>query len=149
MYKGICILFLLGSFATYGNPLSDELDKIVKKNLPRSSVAIVFKDLNTNKILYQRNGNTLMNPASNIKLFTTAAALFKLKKDFSYQTALYSDGSAYFIKFTGAPDFRHEDLQRFLNAIVEKEGKKIKADIFIDDSQFSRPTMNLGYLMMI
>lgn len=49
-------------------------------------------DLNTGDTLYTRNEKLSMMPASNNKLYTTAAALDLLGPDFRYETPYYTDG---------------------------------------------------------
>ena len=49
-------------------------------------------DLETGEVLYERNAGRRFVPASNMKLFTTAAALDALGPDFRYTTELYAEG---------------------------------------------------------
>ena len=49
-------------------------------------------DLNTGRRLYESNAYGRFIPASNMKLFTTAAALDALGPQFRYSTRLYADG---------------------------------------------------------
>lgn len=49
-------------------------------------------DLETGEVLYERNAARRFVPASNMKLFTTAAALDALGADFRYETRLFADG---------------------------------------------------------
>ncbi len=50
-------------------------------------------DLNTGAPLFSRNARTSMMPASNTKLYTTAAALELMGAEFRYQTRLWTTGS--------------------------------------------------------
>jgi D-alanyl-D-alanine carboxypeptidase/D-alanyl-D-alanine-endopeptidase (penicillin-binding protein 4) len=58
----------------------------------RSNIGIVIKS-DDGRIVYQRNQNKLLKPASNLKLVTSAIALEKLGPDFRYETQLYLDGT--------------------------------------------------------
>ena len=49
-------------------------------------------DLETGDVLYERNASKRFVPASNMKLFTTAAVLDALGPDFRYETRLYANG---------------------------------------------------------
>ena len=49
---------------------------------------IQVMDLDTGKILYQRNSGKLFVPASNLKLFTAALALFRLGPDYRFRTRI-------------------------------------------------------------
>jgi serine-type D-Ala-D-Ala carboxypeptidase/endopeptidase (penicillin-binding protein 4) len=55
-------------------------------------LGIHVESLKTGQVLYSRNGDNLFVPASNAKLFTTAAALTVLSPTFTYVTELWSDG---------------------------------------------------------
>lgn len=54
---------------------------------------IVVAQLPNDKTLYSRNGEHMFQPASNLKLFTTAAALEKLGPDFTCLTTVESDSA--------------------------------------------------------
>ncbi|MBI5115476.1 D-alanyl-D-alanine carboxypeptidase/D-alanyl-D-alanine-endopeptidase [Candidatus Poribacteria bacterium] len=54
--------------------------------------AVEVVSLDTGDTLYQKNPHQLMIPASNIKLFTTAAALYYLGPGFTTRTSFYYDG---------------------------------------------------------
>ncbi|GIV61352.1 MAG: peptidase M15 [Rhodothermaceae bacterium] len=49
-------------------------------------------DLTDGTVVYERNARRSFIPASNTKLYTTAAALEQLGPDYRYQTVLYADG---------------------------------------------------------
>ena len=54
---------------------------------------IMVQSAETGEILYQHNANTLMMPASNEKIPTSAAALVRLGPDFRYETKIYATGT--------------------------------------------------------
>lgn len=53
---------------------------------------VVVQDARTGAVLYARNADRSFVPASNTKLFTTAAALDQLGADFRYRTEVYAFG---------------------------------------------------------
>ncbi|HET6567721.1 MAG TPA: D-alanyl-D-alanine carboxypeptidase/D-alanyl-D-alanine-endopeptidase [Rhodothermales bacterium] len=71
--------------------LSDRIDRIVD-NTDTAIWSIYVKDLQTGRVLYSKNANLPVMPASNEKLFTTATALEALGADFRYRTRLLFDG---------------------------------------------------------
>ena len=74
--------------------LRAELDEIF--NEPAFSNAywgVVVQSLKNGEYLYSRNPHKNFIPASNMKLFTTAAALIKLGPEFRYRTQFYADSS--------------------------------------------------------
>jgi D-alanyl-D-alanine carboxypeptidase/D-alanyl-D-alanine-endopeptidase (penicillin-binding protein 4) len=74
--------------------LKIELDQIF--NEPAFSNAywgVVIQSLKNGEYLYCRNAHKNFIPASNMKLFTTAAALVKLGPEYRYCTKFYTNGS--------------------------------------------------------
>lgn len=55
-------------------------------------VGIHIEDYQTGRIIYSLNAHTLLMPASNMKLFTTTAALAQLGPNYRYTTSLFTDG---------------------------------------------------------
>ncbi|MBN1542181.1 D-alanyl-D-alanine carboxypeptidase/D-alanyl-D-alanine-endopeptidase [candidate division KSB1 bacterium] len=53
---------------------------------------VAIRSLETGQVLYQHNADKGFMPASNMKLFTTAAALIKLGPEFHYQTDILALG---------------------------------------------------------
>lgn len=71
-----------------------QLDDIFNDpNFSSSNWGIVIKSLETGEYLYKRNEDKLFMPASNLKLFTTAAGLLLLGEDYSYKTSVYLNGT--------------------------------------------------------
>jgi D-alanyl-D-alanine carboxypeptidase/D-alanyl-D-alanine-endopeptidase (penicillin-binding protein 4) len=70
--------------------IAELLDPIVRRRGGRIGVAVYAADLGNP--LYLHNADLPMTPASNMKLYTTAAALDRLGPDFQYTTSLYADG---------------------------------------------------------
>jgi D-alanyl-D-alanine carboxypeptidase/D-alanyl-D-alanine-endopeptidase (penicillin-binding protein 4) len=54
---------------------------------------VAIQSLDNGQVIYERNAEKLLMPASNMKLITGAAALKKLGSDFHYQTTVQTDGS--------------------------------------------------------
>ncbi len=57
-----------------------------------ANFGILIEDVLTREIIYSRNPYKLFMPASNMKIFTTAAATALLGPDYRYSTRLYMDG---------------------------------------------------------
>ncbi len=64
---------------------------IAESTSPNSLWSVVLKDTSYN-VLLEINGNSLVRPASNIKLLTSAAILDQLSPDYRLHTDLYIDG---------------------------------------------------------
>jgi len=74
--------------------LDRRIDKILAaSDVQRGSWGIQVVELASGKLLYERDADHLFIPASNMKMFTTAAALEKLGPDYVFHTTAESDAS--------------------------------------------------------
>ena len=72
--------------------LNARLDQILRSSAAsRGFWGIEVAELPTGKVLFNRDAQHLFHPASNMKLFTTAAALEKLGPSFVFRTTVESD----------------------------------------------------------
>ena len=92
-------LFALSPFLAHAQATSDAtaLGALIDAQLDASAFDDAYwgayvVDLTDGRVLYDRNGARRFIPASNMKLFSTAAAIDALGKDFRYDTHLYADG---------------------------------------------------------
>lgn len=67
--------------------------KFEDPNFFNANWGVVIQSLQMGEMIYQRNEQKSFMPASNMKLFTTAAALTSLTPDFRYTTTLIANGS--------------------------------------------------------
>jgi len=73
--------------------VQEDLDKLLSKKLNRvGRWGVAVMSLEDGSLIYQHNSDSRFIPASNTKLFTTAAALEKLGPEYSYQTEIYACG---------------------------------------------------------
>src|SRR5690242_3673999 len=64
-----------------------------QSDLARGFWGIEVVSLQNGKVLYSQNADKLFTPASNTKLFTTAAALALIGPDYKFRTTIESNGS--------------------------------------------------------
>jgi D-alanyl-D-alanine carboxypeptidase/D-alanyl-D-alanine-endopeptidase (penicillin-binding protein 4) len=57
-----------------------------------TTIGLLVQSLDTGEILYRRNAEKVLIPASNEKIPTSSVALMKFGPDFCYQTNLYTNG---------------------------------------------------------
>ncbi|RLD15682.1 D-alanyl-D-alanine carboxypeptidase/D-alanyl-D-alanine-endopeptidase [candidate division KSB1 bacterium] len=62
-------------------------------SLANAHIGIYVESLKDGQIIFENNPFKLMVPASNMKLFTTSAALVNLGPDFRFQTPVYATGA--------------------------------------------------------
>ena len=137
--------------------LASTIDQLFEQEKYQNAIwAAKVIDLSTGETLYERNAEVSLMPASNAKLYTSAAALDILGPSFKYETVLYADGPIVqgvlegnlFVRGSGDPSIggryyededptqAFRDLARALRAdgIRVIDGNIIGDDNFMDDA---------------
>lgn len=117
-------------------------------------------DLQTGRTLYSRNARKNLIPASNAKLFTTAAALEHLGPDFRFETVVYAHGNVrgdtlfgdIVIRGAGDPSLsdRYVDdplvvLRSWADSLRSNGVGVVAGDIVGDDRLFDDQRLGLGW----
>lgn len=63
---------------------------IARPEFASSMLAVKIASLDTGRVIYEENANKWLQPASNLKLYTIAAALDRLSPDFRFVTSVYA-----------------------------------------------------------
>ncbi|MBI3815878.1 MAG: D-alanyl-D-alanine carboxypeptidase/D-alanyl-D-alanine-endopeptidase [Nitrospinae bacterium] len=121
--------------------------------LKDSKVGIKIVSLDTGEVVYERNSDGLLMPASNMKLITTAAALSKLRPDYKFKTIVAHDGERegnvihgnLYIKGYGDPKLVTEELLLIVRNMKNLGIKVISGDIIADDSFFDSERIGNGW----
>ncbi|MFO0620495.1 MAG: D-alanyl-D-alanine carboxypeptidase/D-alanyl-D-alanine-endopeptidase [Polyangia bacterium] len=126
--------------------LEQRIELLLGTILPgRNRIGIAVLDLDSGQLIYGRNADLQLNIASNVKLFTTAAALTLLGPEYRFKTVLYGDRDKtdkagewknLFLRGYGDPWLSTEDLWKLTNELTVRGVKRIKGDVIIDDSFF-------------
>ncbi len=129
-------------------PLQEQIISIINSYpaMHEIKTGVYAVSLKTGKILVDFHGDKLFIPASNQKLFTTAAALAKLGPDFSFPTIIYAnhlpkDGlitGHLYLKGYGDPFLVNEELWELARQIKLAGVRKITGDLIFDDSYFAQ-----------
>ena len=133
------ILWLAGHTAM-ATHLQGTVDSIINHVDPSINMGMVVVDLNTGETLYQRNPNQVLIPASNMKLFSEAAALLALGPDYRFQNQLTTDatllekgrlkGSLY-LYLPGDPSLTQMDLDQLLSQLPSWGIKRIQGNVVL------------------
>jgi serine-type D-Ala-D-Ala carboxypeptidase/endopeptidase (penicillin-binding protein 4) len=106
--------------------LRDAVERTVSlPALSRSITAIEISDLTSGRILVSKNADLFLRPASNAKIFSSAAALLSLPDSFRFETRMYvrtgNNGlKELWIKAGNDPLFDAEDIQKMADEIAEQ-----------------------------
>ncbi|MCX7876282.1 MAG: D-alanyl-D-alanine carboxypeptidase/D-alanyl-D-alanine-endopeptidase [Melioribacteraceae bacterium] len=143
--------------------LRDQLDDFFgEQNFSNAFWGVMVKSLKTGEIIYKRNADKLFIPASNIKLFTSAAALIILGSKYKYQTDLLANGillrgtlkGDLIIQGSGDPTISNRFIEGSVTKIFENWADSLKAkgiyeitgNIYGDDSFFDNNDYGRGWL---
>src|ERR1035438_6618874 len=159
----LILLLVAPLLAAPVKPLPDRIATVLSApDLARGFWGIEVVSLSTGKTLYAQNADKLFTPASNTKLFTTAAALALIGPDYKFRTTVETTGTLdrygrlngdLVLVGHGDPNLsgrelpydlktqRNDDpiqaLESLADALVQKGVKFIDGDIVADDSYFA------------
>ncbi|BCA94411.1 D-alanyl-D-alanine carboxypeptidase [Legionella antarctica] len=119
--------------------MSTRIDALIEKQLPHATIGILVKDAKTGDVIYRSNSDKLLYPASNVKLFTAAAALYHLKPKHHFLTTLSQKNQNFYITFSGSPSLTIDNFTDLLLSLKKNNIKKINGDIILDTSRFKAP----------
>lgn len=164
--KNVFPIFLLSTQMVLAQNMAQKLDAVTK-NLMESSGAVssslsFYVSDENGAPVYDYQGNKGLSTASTQKIFTAAAALEVLGKNFTYKTMSAYSGTVsngnlngnLFIGSTGDPtlgswrygSYKPENFKQRLIEAVRKSGiKKIAGDLVVDDSYFDHQTVPGGW----
>src|SRR5215204_1688602 len=125
-------------------------------------VGIKVVSLDTGKVLFEENATKLLRPASNMKIYTVAAALDRLSPDYRFSTSVYAntrpDASGVvhgdlIIYGRGDPTiaarFNNGDYFKAIDdlaaRIVAAGVKRVEGDLVGDESYFVGPKYGAGW----
>ncbi len=116
-------------------------------------LGVYVKSLNTGRVLFEYNPNKNFIPASNNKVISSYAALSLLGKNFRFKTEFYKGGElsngtlfgGLYVKAYGDPSITTDDLIKIIRDLKKKGIKRIKGDIYFDDTYFDNVNYAKGW----
>ena len=125
--------------------LKQSIDALLKKNLDAGIMAV---SLETGEILYEKNPDEPLIPASTNKLFTTYAAFKKLRPTTTFKTTVFATGPIHdgelagdlYIKGGGDPSLVSERLWMLINELMRAGIRKVSGNLVADSSYFDTET---------
>src|SRR6266568_4349611 len=143
--------------------LRSQIEQITRQPaLEPGFFAVKIVSLDTGAIIYEQNANKFVRPASNMKLYTVAAALDRLTPDFHFITSVYAQDKPdksgaikgdLIIYGRGDPSiaarFNNGDYFKGINdladRIVAAGVKHVKGDLVGDESYFKGTPLGSGW----
>ncbi len=138
-------------------PIEKKQDKICLAELQTKINAIVtqpkflnarwgisVQTLAPNITLYSRDNKKYFIPASNLKLLTTAAVLYKFGGDFKIRTSIYGNEKNLRLVGRGDPSFTTAQLVNLVQQLKQKGYTKIDT-LTVDDSYYKGEKLNLNW----
>lgn len=139
-----------GTGTTAPTTRSPELESAVRaltstNALKDAQIGVVLVDCDTGNVLAQSGEHTLLNPASNAKLYTAAAALAILHGSHRYQTTIsgtIKSGAAtnVVLRGHGDPSLRTHHLWALAQELKAHGARRIEGDITVDQRFFDEQT---------
>ncbi|HKP47558.1 MAG TPA: D-alanyl-D-alanine carboxypeptidase/D-alanyl-D-alanine-endopeptidase, partial [Pyrinomonadaceae bacterium] len=135
---------------------------LTSRGLDDAMVAIKVQSLSTGQVLFEQNAQKLMRPASNMKVYTVAAALDRLGPDYRFKTSVYAaarpsaDGTIngdLIIYGRGDPTFSfrfnngdyYKRINDLADRVVAAGVKRITGDLIGDESFFTGAPYGSGW----
>ena len=132
--------------------LGTKISKVLShEDLKGAVTGISVREAKTGKIIYQKNGDTRLRPASSLKLVTSAAALKLLGGNYRFKTEVYTDKKAVngvltgnlYLKGYGDPTLTTADLDKLSKQLKKKGIRKVKGNLVADDSWYDSTRLSL------
>ncbi len=128
------------------------LDVLQRTPLKSSRVGIHIQSLDDGTVVFAQNADDLLNPASNVKLVTAAAALATLGPEYRFDTEflvdpeLPPDGKikTLYVRGKGDPSMTTERLYGITSELFHAGLREVQ-DIIVDDSWFDAERTPPGY----
>ncbi len=122
--------------------------------LRRAEIGVCVADATTGKVMFERNSEKALTPASTTKLFSTFTAYHILGPHFTVPTSVWTDsptildgvvdGNLY-IAGSGDPLFSTDDAEFLMQQIVALGIKRVKGGIYADGTFFDGVTDRKTY----
>jgi D-alanyl-D-alanine carboxypeptidase/D-alanyl-D-alanine-endopeptidase (penicillin-binding protein 4) len=131
---------------------ADTAKELSKLGLSPQNSAVWIAEIGSDQPRFSHRSDALLNPASVMKLVTTAAALDHLGGDFTWKTRIYATGPIQngvlqgdlIIRGAGDPKLVVERLEPMMKAVRDRGVNNITGDIVLDRSAFAVPDVDPG-----
>lgn len=148
----ICTVFFMSLLSGKANALgengrlNEQLNQALQNEavLNGAVIGLSVRSASSGQLIYQHLGDVRLRPASNLKLFTAAAALEVLGENHTSKTEILTDGKIkgktvkgnLYLRGNGDPTLLKTDLNEMTDALRQLRIRKIDGDLIGDDSWY-------------
>src|SRR5713226_6872971 len=138
--------------------LANEIDRTIdESDLAQARWGVFVMSMSDGRVLYSRNGDQLFTPASNMKIYTTAAGLDLLGEDYRWRTSVYADKqpdangviegdlTLYGRGDPGLDSYRKDGLPGLALELWQHGIRHVRGNVIGDDSYFRGEMYGLGW----
>lgn len=134
--------------------LRADLDEILADaRLNGAHAGVVVRDPDTDEVLYSREADDRVTPASNAKLLTSAAALEALGPEFRFRTEVLSEGTQVgpvlngdlYLRGTGDPTALAADYDRLAEQVAAQGIRAVHGRVIHDATWFDDVPLGTGW----
>jgi D-alanyl-D-alanine carboxypeptidase/D-alanyl-D-alanine-endopeptidase (penicillin-binding protein 4) len=138
--------------------LAQQIDRAIdESDLTQARWGVFVMSISDDRVLYSRNGNKLFTPASNMKIYTTAAALDLLGEDYRWRTSVYADKQPdsngmidgdlrlYGRGDPGLDSYRKDGLPVLALELWQHGVRHVRGNVIGDESYFRGEMYGLGW----
>jgi D-alanyl-D-alanine carboxypeptidase/D-alanyl-D-alanine-endopeptidase (penicillin-binding protein 4) len=138
--------------------LAQQIDRAIdESDLAQARWGVFVVSMSDGRVLYSRNGDKLFTPASNMKIYTTAAALDLLGADYRWRTSVYADKqpdsngvidgdlTLYGRGDPGLDSYRKDGLPALALQLWEHGVRRVRGNVIGDESYFRGEMYGLGW----
>ena len=138
--------------ASYAS-LQTSLNKIMADSRMTSSAnSVTVRKASTGEIVYQKNGDRGITPASTLKILTASAALETLGENYRFSTDVLTNGSVakgtlygnLYLRGKGDPTLLKKDFDHFASILSNRGVKRLSGHIIGDDSWYDADRLSPG-----
>jgi D-alanyl-D-alanine carboxypeptidase/D-alanyl-D-alanine-endopeptidase (penicillin-binding protein 4) len=123
-----------------------DLDAVLRDGRLRgAAVDVVVRDAASGRVLYDRDGDGPVMPASNNKLNTAAAAFGVLGAGYRFRTTVSAANGDLYLTGTGDTTLRAADYDRLAKAVAAKGITEVQGDLVADDTWFDADRVPDGW----
>lgn len=134
--------------------LTSKLDSYVNVDAAKAGfVGLLVKSLKDDRVLYSKDAEKMLIPASCLKLIVTSTALEKLGPDYKFKTELLLNGvqegdtlkGDVVLKGYGDSSLDTTGLEQMADKLQAAQIKKVSGDLIVDDSYFDKQRFGNGW----